>query len=95
MRINVTERAVQQFRLILIENSIPGSGIRISATLSNCGSPLRMDIEEEEYHGDCTKQVNGIDFFVEKAAITFLRNVTIDFTGINFKMEGMPERSCS
>jgi Fe-S cluster assembly iron-binding protein IscA len=95
MRINVTESAIQQFSLILLENGIPGSGIRISATQSNCGSPLRMDIEEEEYHGDYIKKVNGIDFFVEKEAVPYLRFVTIDFTGINFKMQGMPERSCS
>jgi Fe-S cluster assembly iron-binding protein IscA len=94
MRLNVTERAIQQFRLILLENSIPGSGIRISATQSNCGSPLRMDIEEEAYHGDNIKNVDGVDFFVEKSALIFLRPVTIDFTGINFKMDGMPDRIC-
>jgi Fe-S cluster assembly iron-binding protein IscA len=87
MRLNVTERALQQFRLILLETSIPGSGIRISATQSNCGSPLRMDIEEEAYYGDNIKNVDGVDFFVEKSALIFLRPVTIDFTGINFKMD--------
>jgi Fe-S cluster assembly iron-binding protein IscA len=95
MRINITERAIEQFMLILHEGNMPESGIRISATQSKCGHPLRMDIEEESYHGDIVKKLNGIYFFIEKEAEKFLRLVTIDFTGINFKMEGMPESNYS
>lgn len=95
MRIKITEKAIEQFMTILNENNMPESGIRISATQSNCGHPLRMDIEEESYHGDNVKMLNGINFFIEKEAERFLRLVTIDFTGINFKMEGIPERNCS
>ncbi len=95
MRINITERAIEQFMLILHQSTEPESGIRISATQSKCGNPLRMDIEEESYYGDNVKMLNGINFFIEKEAERFLRLVTIDFTGINFKIEGIPERNWS
>lgn len=86
----LTEKAIEQLKLVLLENNVPGNGIRISATKRCRGNSLRMDIEDEAFHGDKTINIEGIDFFIENDADKMIRPVIIDYTGVNFKMEGMP-----
>ena len=78
--LNLTERAIEQTKLIQVKNQKAGYGLRIGIAGGGCsGLSYKMDFEENPSENDKVMEFNGLKVFVDPKAYLYLGNVEIDF----------------
>jgi len=78
--INITDRAIEEFKRILAENNKKGSGIRIFfAGSSCCGGSYRLGIVEEGETEDKVIEKDGLKIFIDPSLYEDLSEATIDY----------------
>ena len=88
----VTDQALMQFKNLILENDLPGAGIRIFTTQGCCSPLIRMSVEKHPLNGDIMLTMDGVNFFIESQAEQMLSDITIDYMDQNFSLKG-PEFS--
>jgi len=78
--INITDRAIEEFKRILSENNKEGCGIRIFLGGSSCcGGSYRLGIVEEGEIEDKVIEKNGLKIFIDPSLYEDLLEATIDY----------------
>ncbi len=79
--INLTERAVKEFRKIRSEQDMPeATGLRLGVKSGGCsGFEYVIDFAQGPSEGDNVFESNGVPVFVDKAALLYVVNTTVDF----------------
>ena len=83
IEINVTERAAQEIKKIMNENSIPESyGLRVGVKGGGCsGLTYTMGFDKEAFEGDTLIEQNDIKLFVDGKSLFYLSGTELDFNG--------------
>ncbi|MGB9856727.1 MAG: HesB/IscA family protein [Dictyoglomaceae bacterium] len=78
--IDITDRAVEEFKKFLVENNKEGFGIRIFfAGSSCCGGSYRLGIVEEGEPKDKVVEKNGLKVFIDPIVYEELSEAIIDY----------------
>ncbi|HSF58312.1 MAG TPA: iron-sulfur cluster assembly accessory protein [Candidatus Binatia bacterium] len=76
----LTEKAIQQVKLLLARDHREGHGLRVSVTDGGCsGFSYRLDFAEEEKPGDIVLETDGLRVFVDSTSAPYLKGMTIDY----------------
>jgi iron-sulfur cluster assembly protein len=84
--ITLTERANEEVRKIMEQNSIPDTyGLRVGVKGGGCsGLSYTLGFDAEKREGDKELTINGIRLFVDSKSLFYLMGAEIDFTdGLN------------
>jgi iron-sulfur cluster assembly protein len=80
--INVTDSAVRQLQSLLsgrAENS--QKGLRVHVAKGGCsGMHYEMELDERK-DGDAVVERDGMQFFIDRDSVPYLRDATLDFSG--------------
>ncbi|MCM8830420.1 MAG: iron-sulfur cluster assembly accessory protein [Candidatus Omnitrophica bacterium] len=78
--IEISSKAVDQFKKFISESDIESGGIRIFvAGRGCCGLSFGMDISENGEKEDRLVEKDGLKLFIQPAAFDALSNATIDY----------------
>jgi iron-sulfur cluster assembly accessory protein len=76
----LTEKTIQQVKLLLARDHREGHGLRVSVTDGGCsGFSYRLDFTEEEKPGDIVLETDGLRVFVDSTSAPYLKGMTIDY----------------
>ena len=79
--INVTDNAVRQLQTLLsLRPEDSRKGLRVEVAKGGCsGLHYEMTLGEPE-EGDAIIERDGVQFFIDKESVSYLRDATLDFT---------------
>jgi len=76
----LTEKAIQQVKLLLARDHREDHALRVSVTDGGCsGFSYRLDFTEEEKPGDIVLETDGLRVFVDSTSAPYLKGMTIDY----------------
>jgi iron-sulfur cluster assembly accessory protein len=78
--LTLTERAIQQVKLLLARNHREGHGLRVSVTDGGCsGFSYKLDFATEAAPGDTVLESDSLKIFVDSTSAPYLKGMTIDY----------------
>jgi len=86
--IKVTDKAVNQIKQVMQENSIPGEyGLRVGVKGGGCsGLTYSLGFDSAPREGDKVIETNGIKLFVDGKSLFYIMGTELDFSdGLNGK----------
>lgn len=93
--LQISPKAAQEFKKVLLEKGKAGQAVRIFAMGSGCCGPsVGMDLVEKGQTGDETIEQDGLRVYVEPKASEALDGVTIDFSERGFTLQQPGGGSC-
>jgi iron-sulfur cluster assembly protein len=80
--INVTDNAVRQLQSLLSQRAGDSrKGLRVQVAKGGCsGLHYEMELDERK-DGDAVVERDGMQFFIDRDSVPYLRNATLDFSG--------------
>jgi iron-sulfur cluster assembly protein len=88
MAIQLTPKAIEKVREIMLEQGITEGGLRVGVKGGGCsGLGYTLAIDTEERPGDKVFEADGVKLFVDMKSFLFLNGSTLDY-----KMEGLMQR---
>jgi iron-sulfur cluster assembly accessory protein len=76
----LTEKAIQQVKLLLARDHREGHGLRVSVTDGGCsGFSYKLDFSREEKPGDIVFETDNLRVFVDSSSAPYLKGMTIDY----------------
>jgi iron-sulfur cluster assembly accessory protein len=92
--LEITDSAVKQFKKILSDSDVKGSGIRIYTSGGGCCPSYGLDVSENGEDGDKVIEKDGLKIFLERIAYNQLSNAKIDYINSGerkgFSITGLP-----
>jgi iron-sulfur cluster assembly protein len=86
--IELTPRAVERVREILVDNRLPEGGLRIGVQGGGCsGLSYNLALDTEVRAGDKVLEQDGVKVFVDMKSLLYLAGATLDW-----KDEGLMQR---
>ncbi len=99
--IDVSEKALSEFKKIMDEEANRGLGIKIKAHVSqsccSCGpsQSYEMGLVEEGDEGDRSMDISGVTFYMDEASIELMSGAEVDFMdGQGFIVKDKSAPSC-
>ena len=86
--IKITEKAANEVKKIMEENSVPETyGLRVGVKGGGCsGLTYTLGFDGEQKEGDTVIEFNGVKLFVDGKSLFYLSGTELDFTdGLNGK----------
>ncbi|HEY3346699.1 MAG TPA: iron-sulfur cluster biosynthesis family protein [Nitrospirota bacterium] len=82
--IQVTEKALSEFKKVLDIEENKGLGVMIKASegkscCSSCGPSYEMDLVEQGDEGDVELVLGGVKFFTNDASLELMKGLEVDF----------------
>lgn len=78
--LTLTEKAIQQVKLLLAKDKKEGFGLRVGVTDGGCsGFSYKLDFESEQRPQDTVRELQGIKIYVDGASAPYLKGTVIDF----------------
>lgn len=87
-QIQITEKAANEVKKIMSENSVPDDfGMRVGVKGGGCsGLTYSLGFNEKANEGDSTFELKGVKLFVDGKSLFYLSGTILDFTdGLNGK----------
>ena len=80
--INITDNAVRQLRdLLAAQEENSQKGLRVQVAKGGCsGLHYEMTLDEKK-DGDAVVERHGMQFFIDRESVPYLRGATLDFSG--------------
>jgi iron-sulfur cluster assembly accessory protein len=76
----LTEKAIQQVKLLLARDHREGDGLRVSVSDGGCsGFSYKLDFAREEKPGDIVLESDNLKVFVDSTSAPYLKGMTIDY----------------
>jgi iron-sulfur cluster assembly protein len=76
----LTEKAIQQVKLLLARDHREGHGLRVSVTDGGCsGFSYKLDFAREEKPGDIVLESDNLRVLVDSSSAPYLKGMTIDY----------------
>jgi iron-sulfur cluster assembly protein len=76
----LTDKAIQQVKLLLARDHREGDGLRVSVTDGGCsGFSYKLDFAKEEKPGDIVLESDNLRVFVDSSSAPYLKGMTIDY----------------
>lgn len=90
LNLKLTDKAIEQVKLLLAREQLEEHGLRIGVTGGGCsGFSYLLDFEKDEKPGDVTLDMGGLKVYVSTAATKYLQGTVIDYVsglyGAGFK----------
>jgi iron-sulfur cluster assembly protein len=86
--VNITDKAVEEVKKIMIDNNIPENyGLRVAIKGGGCsGLTYSLGFDSEERATDTVIEKNGINIYIDMKSFLYLSGTEIDYTsGLNGK----------
>lgn len=78
--LTLTEKAIQQVKLLLARDNREGHGLRVSVTDGGCsGFSYKLDFAREGKPGDLVLESDNLRVFVDSTSAPYLKGMTIDY----------------
>jgi iron-sulfur cluster assembly accessory protein len=78
--LTLTEKAIQQVKLLLARDHREGHGLRVSVTDGGCsGFSYKLDFAAEAAPGDIVLESDSLKVFVDSTSAPYLKSMTIDY----------------
>jgi iron-sulfur cluster assembly accessory protein len=78
--LTLTEKAIQQVKLLLARDNREGHGLRVSVTDGGCsGFSYKLDFAREGKPGDIVLESDNLRVFVDSTSAPYLKGMTIDY----------------
>jgi iron-sulfur cluster assembly accessory protein len=78
--LTLTEKAIQQVKLLLARDNRAGHGLRVSVTDGGCsGFSYKLDFAREGKPGDLVLESDNLRVFVDSTSAPYLKGMTIDY----------------
>jgi iron-sulfur cluster assembly protein len=80
--INVTDNAIRQLQSLLSQRAGDSQkGLRVQVAKGGCsGLHYEMELDERK-DGDAVVERDGMQFFIDRDSVPYLRDATLDFSG--------------
>jgi iron-sulfur cluster assembly accessory protein len=79
--LTLTEKAVQQVKVLLARDHREGYGLRVSVADGGCsGFSYKLDFAREKKPGDIVLELDNLKVYVDSASVPHLQGTTIDYT---------------
>jgi iron-sulfur cluster assembly accessory protein len=76
----LTEKAIQQVKLLLARDHREDHGLRVSVTDGGCsGFSYKLDFAKEAKPGDIVLESDNLKVFVDSTSAPYLKGMTIDY----------------
>jgi len=97
--LDVTDRAIKEFKKIIAESNANGSGIRVFASGGGCCGPsFGLDISEKGNEGDKLVEKDGLKIYIDPTVSDILADATIDYIDYGprkgFTILGLQQSGC-
>lgn len=78
--LTLTDKAIQQVKLLLARDNREGHGLRVSVTDGGCsGFSYKLDFAREGKPGDLVLESDNLRVFVDSTSAPYLKGMTIDY----------------